>query len=149
MWVAMLHRFIGLMPGTLAIPIFSTTTSFKYFNPRFIKSTCRRSAAISLMLWILRMEQSAISLTAASIRFSSEYRVHIDHFSASENGIALFKQHVYDGLVTLANRSTSTWGDGISDAWRLRYFGSVTDLRSAASADPDGDGVNNLSECRA
>ena len=80
---------------------------------------------------------------------NAAYRLHIDHFSASENGIALFKQHVYDGLVTLANRSTSSWGDGISDTWRLRYFGSVSDLRSTASADPDGDGVSNLIECRA
>ena len=76
------------------------------------------------------------------------YRIHFDHVSVSENGLALFRKHVYDGLVTLSDRSGSSVGDGISDAWRLRYFGSTADIRSTLSADPDGDGVNNGLEFR-
>lgn len=38
--------------------------------------------------------------------------------------------------------------DGISESWRERYFGASfrSDLRAAATADPDGDGANNFLE---
>jgi hypothetical protein len=39
-----------------------------------------------------------------------------------------------------------TMGDGVPDAWKMYYFGSTNDPQAAASADPDGDGQNNLSE---
>ncbi len=31
-------------------------------------------------------------------------------------------------------------------AWQVKYFGSTTNPAAAASADPDGDGQNNLAE---
>jgi alpha-D-xyloside xylohydrolase len=39
-------------------------------------------------------------------------------------------------------------GDGISDSWRLTYFGSAatTNSASCAQCDPDGDGMTNLQE---
>ena len=38
-------------------------------------------------------------------------------------------------------------GDGISDSWRLAYFGSTaTNASSCADCDPDGDGMSNLQE---
>jgi hypothetical protein len=40
-------------------------------------------------------------------------------------------------------------GDGIPDGWRAAYFGGngkTTNAVSAASADPDGDGMSNLQE---
>ena len=36
--------------------------------------------------------------------------------------------------------------DGISDEWKIRFFGTVDDPRAAPDADPDGDGVPNLAE---
>jgi hypothetical protein len=77
---------------------------------------------------------------------NSAWRVHFDHFSASPNGIALFRPTVQDGLITVGDRSGSSWHDGISDAWRLLWFGTVSNALSAASADPDGDGANNFQE---
>jgi hypothetical protein len=74
------------------------------------------------------------------------YRVHFNHFSGSPNGYALFKAHTSDALILLSDRSASTWNDGISDAWRLRYFGSIFASDSALTADPDGDGVINSVE---
>jgi len=85
----------------------------------------------------------------ASAGPSAAYRVHFNHFSASENGIALFRKFVRDGVVTLTSRTGSSWGDGISDLWRLRYFAAVSNVLSAANADPDHDGANNLAEYRA
>jgi hypothetical protein len=80
---------------------------------------------------------------------TAAYSVSFDHISASPNGVGLLPQRILTGLVTLADRSGSSWGDGIPDSWRLRHFGSVSNLLSAAHADADGDGMSNLAEFRA
>src|SRR5262249_54841443 len=77
---------------------------------------------------------------------SSAYAIHFDHASASPNGIASFKKQTKTGLLTLSDRSASSWNDGIPDSWRLRYFGSINNVLSAPSADADGDGANNWAE---
>jgi len=74
------------------------------------------------------------------------YRLHFDHFSGSENGLTLFKKYVTDGIVSTRSRAGSAWNDAIPDVWRLRFFGAISNAMSAASADPDRDGVNNLNE---
>jgi hypothetical protein len=76
----------------------------------------------------------------------SAYAVHFDHASGSPNGVASFPKQTVTGLITLSDRSTSTFNDGIPDSWRLRYFGTVNNLLSQASADADGDGANNWQE---
>ncbi len=81
-----------------------------------------------------------------NVTANSAYRVHFNHFSASPNGLALFHPTVQDGLITMGNRAGSSWNDGIPDAWRLQYFGTVSNALSAANADPDGDGANNWQE---
>ncbi len=80
---------------------------------------------------------------------SAAYRVVFNHASASPTGVALFPRKVQAGLVTLSNRSTSSYNDGIPDSWRLRYFGTVNNLLTQAGADADGDGLTNLAEYRA
>jgi sugar lactone lactonase YvrE len=82
-----------------------------------------------------------------NVTTNSAYLVHFEHFSASPNGIALFQPSVKDGLVTVgSDRSTSSWNDGIPDWWRLTYFGTISNLLSAANLDPDGDGASNYQE---
>jgi hypothetical protein len=81
-----------------------------------------------------------------NVTANSAYLVHFDHFSASPNGIALFHSTVQDGLITVGNRTGSSWHDGIPDTWRLLYFGTVSNILSAANADPDGDGASNWQE---
>ncbi|HEV7924811.1 MAG TPA: chitobiase/beta-hexosaminidase C-terminal domain-containing protein [Verrucomicrobiae bacterium] len=81
-----------------------------------------------------------------NVTAQSAYRVHFNHFSASPNGIALFHTTVQDGLITVGNRTGSSWGDGIPDTWRLVYFGTISNILSAANADPDGDGASNWDE---
>ena len=54
------------------------------------------------------------------------------------------------GTVVVTERSTV--GDGIPDWWRQYYFGGdgkTTNSQSSATADPDGDGMNNLTEYKA
>jgi hypothetical protein len=80
---------------------------------------------------------------------SSAYRVRVKHFSASPNGLGLLRANAYDGVITLSDRSASSWNDSVSDLWRLRWFGSATDLRSSAGTDADLDGRSNLDEFRA
>jgi hypothetical protein len=81
-----------------------------------------------------------------NVTSNSAYLVHFDHFSASPNGLALFQTTVADGLITVGNRTGSSWHDGIPDTWRLLYFGTVSNVLSAAKADPDGDGASNWEE---
>ena len=72
-----------------------------------------------------------------------------EHASGSPNGLSSFPRRVGTGLVTLRDRSGSTLNDGISDAWRLRFFGTINNVLSLATADADGDGANNLQEFKA
>jgi hypothetical protein len=74
---------------------------------------------------------------------SAAYAVHFDHASASPNGIAAFPKQTLTGLITLSSRNTSSYKDGIPDSWRLRWFGTIYNALSAASADACGDGINN------
>jgi sugar lactone lactonase YvrE len=77
---------------------------------------------------------------------NAAYAVHFDHASASPNGLASFPKQTLTGLITLSDRSASSYNDGIPDSWRLRYFGTVSNLLSQASADADGDGADNWDE---
>ncbi len=82
----------------------------------------------------------------ANATSSSAYAVHFDHASASPNGIASFPKQAKAGLITLSDRSGSSYHDGIPDSWRLRYFLTLNNWLSQTNADADGDGVNNLQE---
>ena len=73
----------------------------------------------------------------------SAYAIHFDHASASPNGLASFPKQATTGLITLSSRTNSSYGDGIPDAWRLRWFGTVNNLLSVSNACPSGDGINN------
>jgi hypothetical protein len=74
---------------------------------------------------------------------NAAYAIHFDHASGSPNGIASFLKKTWTGLVLLSSRTNSTYGDGIPDSWRLRWFGTVNNLLSVSNACPTGDGVNN------
>ena len=76
----------------------------------------------------------------------SAYAVHFDHVSASPNGIASFPKQATAGLITFSSRTNSSYGDGIPDSWRLRYFLTLNNYLSQTNADADGDGRNNLQE---
>lgn len=73
------------------------------------------------------------------------YRVRVLSYSASP-GYA-YSSTTEDGLVSsVALTSVSSLGDGISDAWRNRYFYTALSTDSLSNADPDGDGVPNWQE---
>ncbi|PWU14632.1 MAG: hypothetical protein C5B50_16990 [Verrucomicrobia bacterium] len=54
----------------------------------------------------------------------------------------------HSGGTTMIAFGPDSVGDGISDSWRLFYFGSAasTNALSCAQCDPDGDGMTNLQE---
>lgn len=74
---------------------------------------------------------------------SSAYSVHFDFVSGSPNGLVLFPKTTFNGLITTSPRLNSSFGDGIPDSWRLRWFGTVNNVLSASNACPSGDGVPN------
>ena len=80
----------------------------------------------------------------ANAASSSAYAVHFENASASPNGLAVFPKQTLTGLITLSSRTNSTYLDGVPDAWRLRWFGTVNNLLSLSNACASGDGVNNF-----
>ena len=74
---------------------------------------------------------------------NSAYAVHFGHASASPNGLASFPKSTLTGLITLSSRTNSSYGDGIPDSWRLRWFGTIHNQLSVSNACASGDGVNN------
>ena len=74
---------------------------------------------------------------------NAAYAVHFDHASASPNGLASFPKQTLTGLITLSSRTNSSYGDGIPDSWRLRWFGTVNNYLSLSNACSSGDGINN------
>jgi hypothetical protein len=74
---------------------------------------------------------------------SSAYAVHFDHASGSPSGLASFPNDKYTGLITLSSRTNSSYGDGIPDSWRLRWFGTIYNALSVSNACASGDGVSN------
>ncbi len=89
-----------------------------------------------------------VTLPATSTS-NSAYAIHFDHASGSPNGLVSFPRQTRTGLITRRDRSASSFGDGIPDSWRLRYFGTLNNVLSQASADADGDGATNDQEYRA
>jgi hypothetical protein len=97
-------------------------------------------------VWATNFIGSLQVVIPANASPASAYRIAFPHISASPNGLGLLPQSSQPGLITVTDRSASSWNDGIPDSWRLRYFGSVSNLLSAATADADGDGVPNWAE---
>ena len=80
---------------------------------------------------------------------NAAWAVYFEHASASPNGLASLPKRTRAGLITVTDRSASSWNDGIPDSWRLRWFGTTQNLLSAANADADGDGATNWEEYKA
>ena len=74
---------------------------------------------------------------------SAAYVIHFDHASGSPSGLASFPNQKFPGLITLSSRTNSSYGDGIPDSWRLRWFGTVDNVLSVSNACASGDGVDN------
>ncbi|HTR43811.1 MAG TPA: hypothetical protein VMH87_19540, partial [Pseudomonadales bacterium] len=85
----------------------------------------------------------------ANATASSSYAIHFDTASASPSGLLCFPRKTLTGLITLSNRSSSSYGDGIPDSWRLRYFGTIYNELSVSNADADGTGMNNYQKFHA
>jgi len=73
----------------------------------------------------------------------SSYAIHFDTASGSPSGLLSFPSRTLTGLITLSSRTNSSYGDGIPDSWRLRYFGTIYNELSVSNADADGTGMNN------
>ena len=80
---------------------------------------------------------------------NASYKIEFLHVSASPNGVVLFPPPGQNAIAPQWDPSGSSWGDGIPDSWRWQYFGTLNDPNSAATADPDHDGLSNLAEFQA
>ncbi|MGD1083198.1 MAG: hypothetical protein ABSA47_00445 [Verrucomicrobiota bacterium] len=132
---------ITLSPGAgLGAPAFTLSQGADNYAATWLDSTVSGVNATNII--------ATVTVTLPpNANTNSSYLLHFEHFSASPNGIALFQTTIQDGLITVGgDRSASSWNDGIPDWWRLVYFGTVSNLLSAADLDPDGDGASNWQE---
>jgi endonuclease/exonuclease/phosphatase family metal-dependent hydrolase len=111
----------------------------------------------SSLNWTASVSNNWLSLSAASGALGAGATTNIT-VSTNVNVMALVGG-LYSNLVSFVNVTNGAgnmnlvWSllvrDGISDAWRLQYFGHVdprADDLSRAQDDPDGDGFTNLQE---
>jgi hypothetical protein len=82
----------------------------------------------------------------ATATTNAAYAIHFDHASASPNGLVSFPNTKLTGVLTTSTRTNSSYGDGIPDSWRLRWFGTINNILSVSNACPSGDGVDNWSK---
>lgn len=128
-------------PG-LDKPLFTTSESPGNYSATWLDNTVAG-------IWGNGRVGSLTLTIPAGTPASGCYRIEFAKVSASPAGIGVFPQSLQSGMVSLASNLVSSWADGIPDIWRLRYFGTLTDPMSQATADPDGDGVSNWAEYRA
>jgi sugar lactone lactonase YvrE len=136
-----LTNTVTLSPAdALGAPAITDSQGVENFAATWLDSTVSGVSGTNLL-------GTVIVTLPPNLTANSSYLVHFEHFSASPNGLALFQPAIQDGLITIgSDRSLSSWNDGIPDWWRLLYFGTVSNLLSAANLDPDGDGASNWQE---
>ena len=128
--------------SALGTPALTTSQGLNNFAAVWLDNTVMGLSGTNLVgLLTIAIPTNAPSTAAYLVRF--------DHVSGSPSGLGVFPQQTANGLITMCDRTGSIWNDGIPDSWRLRYFGSVSNLLSAADADADGDGVSNWLEFKA
>jgi hypothetical protein len=129
------------VPG-LGIPTFTSSQSPNNYAAAWLDESVAGVAGTSLV-------GTLTVTTPGNASPNSAYKVEFEHISASPNGLALFPVAVHNGVTLVSGGASSSWGDGITDAWRIAHFNSVSDPSSAADADPDSDGTSNWAEFKA
>ncbi len=133
---------VSFEPGTLGAPTFDFKRGNGNYSATWLDASqegLKDDALIGTL--IVPLPESADA--------SAAYTVEFEHVSGSPNGHAIIRQAVRNGLLTLSDRTGSSFGDGIPDVWRLRYFGDFSNVLAHGDADADGDGVSNRDEYRA
>ncbi len=137
---------------------FAPSSAFSIPNSYDYISDARGNGNFSAALWPVTPISQTPGLTGSVVigfltvtlpptaNANSAYDVHFDHASASPNGLASFAKQTLTGLVTLSSRTNSSYGDGIPDSWRLRWFGTTNNSLTVSNADACGDGINNWSK---
>jgi sugar lactone lactonase YvrE len=134
---------VAFAPGAdLGQPTFAAAYGKSGIGAAWLKKgTTAITGKTTLGTLTVRVPQGAGAAAAYAVRF--------EHASASPNGLAAFESKSASTIITLSDRSVSSYGDAIPDSWRLRHFGTVQNLLSQAGADADGDGADNLQEYQA
>lgn len=154
-------RWIGAA-SALANPNAASTTVTMPNHDLYLLASYRPSAATSYQLAVNNGFGSGTSQSGSIINIEAlppASGLIFDYWTGDTATIVNVNARVTTLRMPAANasitaifRSTSTVGDGIPDSWRAFHFGgngTTATLLSAAIADPDQDGQNNLAEYNA
>ena len=143
------HGFAGQLTDVQSVAVSASPTTVNEGSTRQLAATATFTdstmlpLAASSVAWSVSSGQLA-SVSAAGLATAAT--VYQD-----TNGVARADYLGQFGTLTLTvlnvnNDDFGTYaGDGIDDAWQVQYFG-IGSASGAATADPDGDGQNNLFE---
>lgn len=77
------------------------------------------------------------------------YRIHLERFSSSPNGIQIFPVSIENGLVSAGPLPDPVFQTTLPADWQMRHFGGANNLIAYPTEDPDLDGMSNEAEFRA
>lgn len=154
-------RWIGAA-SALADPNAASTTVTMPDHDLYLLASYRPSSTSSFSITVNTGFGDGTSQANSVINLEAQVApvgMVFDHWSGDTASIANIKAPVTtlrmpsaDVTVTAVFKSLSSEGDGIPDFWRGTHFagdGSSASVTSAATADPDQDGKNNLEEFKA
>jgi hypothetical protein len=90
----------------------------------------------------------AINTSSSPLRISGDDNNHV-YFNGQIDEPAIYNRALLDTEIaaqynaSIAGKCNDSDGNGLQDAWEIRYFGSIG---QNPSADPDADGLSNLQE---
>lgn len=143
------HGFAGQLTDVLSVAVSSTPTTVNEGSTRQLAATATFTDSTQLPLsgttatWSVSGGGLTSVNTSGLVTTAAVYQ--------NTNGIARAEYLGQFGTLTLAVLNVNTddfstyAGDSIDDAWQVTHFG-LASTSAAATADPDGDGQNNLFE---
>jgi hypothetical protein len=100
-------------------------------------------------------QSGAIATSSNPLQIGGDLFYSDQHFQGRIDDVRVYNVALSGGQI-VADMNTPVGaalpdgdGDGLLDAWEIQYFGSTNAVNGGVSADPDGDGLNNLAEFQA
>lgn len=143
------HGFAGQLTDVQSVAVTASPTTVNEGATRQLAATATFTDSTVLPLAASSVAWSVSSGQLASV--SSAGLATATTVYQDTNGVARADYLGQFGTLTLTVLNVNTddfgtyAGDSIDDAWQVQYFG-VGSASGAATADPDGDGQNNLFE---
>ena len=143
------HGFAGQLMDVQSVAVSASPTTVNEGAPRQLNAVAVLDDATFLALVTTNVAWSVVSGAVSSVNASGLATAAIVYQDSPAIVRGDYRSKSGTLALTVLNVNNDDFGtyagDGIDDAWQVQYFG-VNNPSGAATADPDGDGQNNLFE---